>query len=124
VAEVAALVLQITTSDLTSVGLAAPARPALPLHVEKLPAKARLAALQAFISAFQYNHTPSNYFNLLKRRPFARVMDTAKDIVRASTSTRHVHAPRPAAHGAGLRVRAAAFRWLCRRAAQRAVLPC
>lgn len=30
----------------------------------------------------QYNHTGSNYFNINKRRPFARICDTARDILR------------------------------------------
>ena len=67
--QAATLVTQISTSELAAAGLAAPARPSLPPHMDKLPARARLAALQEFISSFQYNHTPTNYFNLLKVCP-------------------------------------------------------
>ncbi len=38
--------------------------------------------LQNFISKLEYNHTNENYFNLSKARPYSRVMDTAKQIIR------------------------------------------
>lgn len=39
-------------------------------------------ALQAVITSLQYNHTGTNYFNVNKDRPFNRIMDTARDIMR------------------------------------------
>ena len=63
-------------------GLGAPARPVVPAKLGRLMPRARLRAVQAVISGLQYNHTPEGYFNLNKRRPFTRVMDTAREILR------------------------------------------
>ena len=81
--EAAALVRRAGVAALASEpGLAAPARPTAPGNLGKLLPRARLRAVQAVISRLQYNHTPEGYFNLSKRRPFARVMDTAREILR------------------------------------------
>ena len=83
VEETAALVRRAGVLALASEpGLAAPARPMVPGNLGKLLPRARLRAVQAVISRLQYNHTPEGYFNLSKRRPFARVMDTAREILR------------------------------------------
>lgn len=42
----------------------------------------RLEEVQAFINAFQYNHTSRQYFNVSKNRSLARIMDTAREIIR------------------------------------------
>ena len=42
----------------------------------------RLEAVQRVISGLQYNHTGAYYFNVSKQRPYARIMDTAREILR------------------------------------------
>jgi hypothetical protein len=64
-------------------------------------------AMQAAISSLQYNYTPANYFNVSKRRPFRRIMDTCRDILRdglpikcIEVRGRHQRRPSPLAHDA------------------------
>ena len=40
----------------------------------------------------KYNHTGEDYFNLCKKRPFARVMDTAKKMIRDALPIRCLEA--------------------------------
>lgn len=39
---------------------------------------------QATISSLQYNHNNGYYYNVSKKRPFARIMDTARDALRSA----------------------------------------
>jgi hypothetical protein len=83
------LIQQLNTTDLELCELGAPKRPILPPNYltsqwEKIPINERLLALQKYISGFEYNFTNKQYFNVMKNRPLARVMDTAKEIMRRS----------------------------------------
>lgn len=46
-----------------------------------MPIRTRLRALQAYISAFEYNHTGRSYFNFRKDRGLAHVTLVGKEIV-------------------------------------------
>jgi len=59
-----------------------PERPTAPLNIENVPIASRIKMIQQFINKLEYNHTNQNYFNLSKARPYSRVMDTAKKILR------------------------------------------
>lgn len=59
-----------------------PERPTAPLNIENVPIASRIKMIQQFINRLEYNHTNQNYFNLSKQRPYSRVMDTAKKILR------------------------------------------
>ena len=59
-----------------------PERPTPPLNIEHVPITNRIKLIQSFINKLEYNHTNQNYFNLSKARPYSRVMDTAKKILR------------------------------------------
>lgn len=39
---------------------------------------------QGVISSLQYNHSPGYHHNVAKGRPFSRIMDTARDTLRAA----------------------------------------
>lgn len=45
---------------------------------------AKLEAVQQYLNALQYNHTGTQFFSVNKRRPVARLMETAKEIIRES----------------------------------------
>lgn len=79
-------------ADLAAAGLPAPPRPSLPAGVERMPLRLRLAELQRFISAFQYNYTDTNYFNVRKDRPLTRILDTARQITRDALPIKCVEA--------------------------------
>ena len=38
--------------------------------------------MQKVISSLQYNHNNGYYYNVSKNRPYARIMDTARDTLR------------------------------------------
>lgn len=48
--------------------------------------------MQEYITAFQYNHTPSTYFDQNKQRPLCRILSTARDIVRQGLPIKCVEA--------------------------------
>eukprot|EP00873_Tetraselmis_striata_P010908 jgi/Tetstr1/431172/TSEL_020884.t1 len=79
---VTALIHACGAEELTRLGLGAPPRPRVPRNLDKMPVQQRIKTIQGIISAYQYNHTPDNYFNVNKDRPFCRIMDTARDIQR------------------------------------------
>ena len=48
--------------------------------------------MQEYITAFQYNHTSSTYFDQNKQRPLCRILSTARDIVRQGLPIKCVEA--------------------------------
>ncbi len=48
--------------------------------------------LQEYITAFQYNHTSTTYFDQNKQRPLCRLLSTARDIVRQGLPIKCVEA--------------------------------
>ncbi|XP_065832917.1 tubulinyl-Tyr carboxypeptidase 1-like [Oscarella lobularis] len=42
----------------------------------------KLAAVQAYLKEFQYNHTGTQFFEIKKHRPISGLMDTAREIMR------------------------------------------
>jgi tubulinyl-Tyr carboxypeptidase len=75
-------ITRLSPLQLQAAGLAAPAIPVLPPDISTLPLRDRLAALQAFISAFQYNFVAGYQYTIRKGRPFNQIMQTARDIMR------------------------------------------
>ena len=69
-----------------------PQRPVVPVFQEKQSLRQRLAAVQTFISSFQYNFTNEQFFDVRKRRPLARVIETAKTIVRRALPIKCIEA--------------------------------
>ncbi|GAQ90315.1 hypothetical protein KFL_006260010 [Klebsormidium nitens] len=70
----------------------APPRPVLPEGLAKLPLRQRLRAIQQFISSFEYNYTPETYFNVRKKRPLKRIVDTGRQIIRDALPIKCVEA--------------------------------
>lgn len=66
-----------------------PAPPSLALHAK--PAD-KLRAVQAYIERLQYNYTGTDYFDIRKNRPYARVLETARQIVRTALPIKCVEA--------------------------------
>lgn len=48
--------------------------------------------MQGFISSLHYNHTNKTYFSVAKARPFSRIMQGAKDMVRDALPIKCVEA--------------------------------
>ncbi|KAK3261646.1 hypothetical protein CYMTET_29455, partial [Cymbomonas tetramitiformis] len=90
--QAAKLIKTLNSEGLVECGLAPPLRPTLAAGLDKLPVKQRLHNLQNFISSFEYNHTNDQYFNVRKNRPLARVMDTAKNIIRTALPIKCIEA--------------------------------
>jgi hypothetical protein len=58
-----------------------PPIPQCPQGLEKEPIKGRLAKLQKYLNSFQYNHTGTRYFPIVKNRGLIKVTTTAKTIM-------------------------------------------
>ncbi|KAG1668633.1 hypothetical protein FOA52_002486 [Chlamydomonas sp. UWO 241] len=86
------LVHQCSTAELSELGLGAPPKPLVPKGLEKLPMRARLAAVQRVMSSIEYNHRPGNFYNVSKDRPFCRIMDTARDMLREALPIKCIEA--------------------------------
>ena len=90
----AELVKQCTTDELKGLDLAAPPRPFVPKQTElaKLPMPQRLAAVQKVMNSIQYNHQPGYMYNVSKDRPFSRIMDTAREVLREALPIKCIEA--------------------------------
>lgn len=66
-----------------------PTPPSLALHAK--PAD-KLRAVQAYIERLQYNYTGTDYFDVRKNRPYARVLETARLIVKTALPIKCVEA--------------------------------
>jgi len=86
------LVKKCTTQELISLGLGAPNRPVVPKGLEKLPMRQRLQSVQKVISSVEYNHSPGYFYNVSKDRPWSRVMDTAREVVREALPIKCIEA--------------------------------
>ncbi|KAL3158407.1 Tubulinyl-Tyr carboxypeptidase 1, variant 2 [Trebouxia sp. C0009 RCD-2024] len=78
--------------DLSQLGLQTIPRPVFGTDLEVQPVEQRLKSVQEYITAFQYNHTASTYFDQNKQRPLCRILSTARDIVRQGLPIKCVEA--------------------------------
>ena len=87
-----ARISRLSVAQLEAAGLAAPKVPVLPVNVRNMLPQERLAALQAFISAHQYNFIAGYQYTIRKSRPFHQLMATARDIIRESLPIKCIEA--------------------------------
>ncbi|GAX80038.1 hypothetical protein CEUSTIGMA_g7477.t1 [Chlamydomonas eustigma] len=90
--QAAELVRQCSTQELQSLGLSAPPRPVVPKNLEKLPIRERLMSVQKVIASIEYNHSPGYFYNVSKDRPFSRIMDTAREVLREAMPIKCIEA--------------------------------
>jgi len=86
------LVRACSEQELSSLGLGAPSKPVVPRSLDKLPVRQRLAAVQRVISSIEYNHKPGYFYNVTKDRPFCRIMDTAREVLREALPIKCIEA--------------------------------
>ncbi|GLC37716.1 hypothetical protein PLESTB_000805100 [Pleodorina starrii] len=87
------LIKECSEAELSHLGLGPPPRPVVPRGLieggkggDGKPGgpQQRLQAVQHVINSLQYNHTPGYYYNVSKSRPFSRIMETAREALRAA----------------------------------------
>ncbi|GLC54623.1 hypothetical protein PLESTB_000888400 [Pleodorina starrii] len=93
VKEAERLIKECSEAELSHLGLGPPPRPVVPRGLieggkggDGKPGgpQQRLQAVQHVINSLQYNHTPGYYYNVSKSRPFSRIMETAREALRAA----------------------------------------
>eukprot|EP01025_Chloroclados_australasicus_P001978 TRINITY_DN10468_c1_g2_i4.p1 TRINITY_DN10468_c1_g2~~TRINITY_DN10468_c1_g2_i4.p1 ORF type:complete len:391 (-),score=26.14 TRINITY_DN10468_c1_g2_i4:742-1746(-) len=76
------LISQVSPLQLEQMGLGVPPRPTNNIIPKNVPIHQRLKRVQNILNQLNYNYHPGFFYNVNKRRPFARIMDTARDILR------------------------------------------
>ena len=64
----------------------------------QIPVPQKLAAIQAYVEKLAYNYTGTNYFDVRKNRPLARIFETARSITRQALPIKCVEAVFLSAH--------------------------